>query len=201
MTQPTIGRRERKRSETRQALVTAALELFAERGFDDVTVVEIADRADMDASTFFRHFGSKDAVLFGDFDAFTANVGEIVSAESDLSVLDALFALLETRAERNAFNFDLEMLRARLIHSSPVLQTQTLAYRERLAVEIEKAIGQRTGIDIDNDARPYLAATMFVSTMEWYRRRAALTGSMEGVDAAAGEIRRILEAVWPDLSA
>jgi AcrR family transcriptional regulator len=58
--------RVRKKLKIREAIVDAALALFDERGFDEVTVADIADRAEVGRSTFFRYFTDKREVLFDD---------------------------------------------------------------------------------------------------------------------------------------
>lgn len=59
----TLSRRERKKLETRQGLLEAALALFRENGYDETTVEEITERADVAKGTFFNYFPSKDALL------------------------------------------------------------------------------------------------------------------------------------------
>jgi AcrR family transcriptional regulator len=59
----TLGRRERKAAETRVRLFRCALRLFAERGFQNVTVEDITEAADVGKGTFFNYFDSKDHVL------------------------------------------------------------------------------------------------------------------------------------------
>lgn len=63
------GRRERKKAVTRASILAAAQELFLERGFDAVSVREIADRADVSPTTVFAHFPQKEALLFPEEDA------------------------------------------------------------------------------------------------------------------------------------
>jgi len=58
--------RERKKRRAQEAIVDAAFALFAERGFADVTVTEIAERAEVGRTTFFRYFGEKREVLFAE---------------------------------------------------------------------------------------------------------------------------------------
>jgi AcrR family transcriptional regulator len=58
-----MGRRERKAAETRLRLFRSALQLFAERGFQNVTVEDITEAADVGKGTFFNYFKSKDHVL------------------------------------------------------------------------------------------------------------------------------------------
>ena len=61
---PTL--RQRHADRTRSALVCAALELFAERGFAATTIDQIAARADVAPRTFFRYFATKEAVVYHD---------------------------------------------------------------------------------------------------------------------------------------
>jgi AcrR family transcriptional regulator len=66
---PTVNLRELKRSRTRQALVDAASELFAAKGFEATTIAEIAARAEVGTRTFFSYFPTKEDVLFPSSDA------------------------------------------------------------------------------------------------------------------------------------
>ncbi|MGW7264525.1 TetR/AcrR family transcriptional regulator [Streptomyces sp. NPDC054842] len=58
------GRRERKKAATRKALADAALKLFLARGYDAVTLHEIAEAADVSTTTLLKHFPSKEALVF-----------------------------------------------------------------------------------------------------------------------------------------
>jgi AcrR family transcriptional regulator len=62
--QPPESLRERKKRLTREAIFAAARALFGERGFDDVTVAEIADAANISVKTLFTYIGSKEELLF-----------------------------------------------------------------------------------------------------------------------------------------
>jgi AcrR family transcriptional regulator len=59
-----VGRRERKKAATRQAIADAALELFLEHGFEGVSVRDVAEKADVSTTTLFAHFPSKEALVF-----------------------------------------------------------------------------------------------------------------------------------------
>jgi len=63
MMEQTLSRRERKKLETRQALLEASLDLFREKGYQATTVEEITGRADVAKGTFFNYFASKEALL------------------------------------------------------------------------------------------------------------------------------------------
>jgi AcrR family transcriptional regulator len=151
---PPIGRRERKLQQTRSSLTRSAMELFSERGFDAVTVVDIADRSDVDPSTFFRHFRSKESLLFTDMDNYVATIRPLLD-------------------ERPAD--ELENLRGELTESSAELRAQVVIHRERVAVELAQLIGERLRINSETDPRPYLAATVWIAAFDWFRHRTVST--------------------------
>jgi AcrR family transcriptional regulator len=169
--QPT-GRRGRKVQRTRSVLTRSALDLFAERGFDKVTVTDIANRADVDPSTFFRHFRSKESVLFTDMDVYVARIGGLIHQRPlDEPILDTLRAITLQFVTTEGFDNQLEDLRAELTQSSAELQAQTVVRREQVVTDLAELIGERLGIDHQNDPRPYLSATVWLAAFEWYRRR------------------------------
>lgn len=201
---PPTGRRARKRLETRQALADAAVTLFTEHGFEAVTVTDIAERADVDASTFFRHFGSKEAVLFTDWLDFTQNVGEVLDQRpAEEPLFDAMVGTLLELGSRRSPDVRMEVLRARLAHSSPVLRTQALVYRERLVDELALAIARRIGADPVQDAYPYLTATLWASALDFYRRSVifrpgAPTPPAKPYPELLADVLGILRLVWRD---
>ncbi len=199
-----VGRRERKRLETRQLLVDASLKLFAAHGFDAVTVTEIAELADVDASTFFRHFGSKEAVLFTDMIDFAERLGpNLESRPKEEPLFEAIVATLVSLGTEHPFDPDREMLRARLAVSSPALEAQSLVHRERLTLALANAVARRLDLDPVRDATPYLAATIWVATLDFYRRRAVVTtrsrtNASKAMGDVLGEVLDILRPIWPE---
>jgi AcrR family transcriptional regulator len=127
--------RDRKKARTRAAIVEAALTLFAERGFDAVTVADIADAAELGRSTFFRYFPDKRAVLFddggegvevlrADAEAFAARLAPI--GESLPAAISALRAGVIAVAERLDEAGPWFAARQRLVEAHPELSARNL---------------------------------------------------------------------------
>lgn len=93
------GLRERKKAATRQALHRAAVRLFAERGFDAVTLAEVADAADVAVTTLFSYYpGGKVALVFDrDEDRAAAILGAARGRGQDTDVIDAVRDFIASR--------------------------------------------------------------------------------------------------------
>lgn len=78
-----VGRRERKKSATRDRLRAAGFELFATRGYVATTVRDITEAADVAERTFYRHFESKEALLLDDLRRYFAAAEDLVAARPD----------------------------------------------------------------------------------------------------------------------
>src|SRR5579864_7803825 len=103
-TQP-VDRQQRRKRRTREAIQTAALELFAERGYRETTINDIAQRADVAPRTVTVHFPAKEELLF-DPEPFTLGSlsKRLASRKPQESALEALrdwMATTMTEAETN----------------------------------------------------------------------------------------------------
>jgi AcrR family transcriptional regulator len=137
---PRVGSlRDRKRRRAAETIRKAALELFGERGFDQVSVTEIAERAEVGRTTFFRYFGDKQEVLFADpeQESAAAVAGVAPPAAAIGSSLPA--ALASVRAVVTAFvghitadPADYE-LHQRLVSQHPELYARSLVKQRRYA--------------------------------------------------------------------
>ena len=133
----------------RERLERASLALFTEHGFDATTVAEIADRAGLTKSTFFRHFTDKREVLFGGQDMLAQLFGDAIrSAPASATTAECLAAALEAAAvaftpERH----DLAPQRRAVIAANSELQERELLKRARLASAMAEALRGRGADD------------------------------------------------------
>src|SRR5262249_34979473 len=86
-----LGLRERKKRETRQRIADVAMGLFMLRGFDQTTVADIAEAADVSVNTVFNYFKTKEDLFFDRQDAAVQSLGRVVASRREgESVVDAL---------------------------------------------------------------------------------------------------------------
>jgi AcrR family transcriptional regulator len=142
------GRRERKKAATRQAIADAALALFVERGFDRVTVAEVAEAADVSVATVFAHFSSKEALLFDrDADRELALTSAVRDRAPGVSLLDALRTLFTRRPPAPGPHGDLDFRRFReLVASTPGLREYMARMWGRQTDALASAIAEDLGL-------------------------------------------------------
>jgi AcrR family transcriptional regulator len=128
----------------RGRLEQAALELYAERGFEHTTVAEIARRAGLTERTFFRHYSDKREVLFGGAGGLQETlVDTVADAPGSLSPLDAVAAGLEAAADLLQQHREFALRRQAIIAANPELQERELIKLASLAAAVADALRRR----------------------------------------------------------
>jgi len=177
------GLRARKKQHTRQLIADTALQLFLERGFDAVTVAEIARYADVDTKTIFNHFSSKpDLVFYRLEEEFAAAMLEAMRGrEAGESILQAFARFVLNRQGLLDDEGATERLRAmtRMILDSRVLVAHEEQVVRRLTATLAAAIAEETGTDAP-DVLPWVVANALIGlhrSLIDYVRRETLAGT------------------------
>lgn len=166
------GRRDRKKQQTRTALIAAALRLVDERGIERVTVEEISEAADVSTRTFFNYFATKDDALIGDPLVDGSELRErLLAAPADLPLLSALMLALAPAIDQIEADRDMWRLRLRVIKNNPALLPALFARGNEAEADFVAAIAARVRVDAD-DLYPALAASVVgaafrCSMMRW----------------------------------
>ncbi|WNI27275.1 helix-turn-helix domain-containing protein [Streptomyces sp. ITFR-16] len=153
-----VGRRERKKAATRQAIADAALRLFLERGYNNVGIREIADAADVSTATLFKHFAVKEALVFDrEADLESGLLAAVRERPAGQSVPDALreHALHHRRSGPDAdprFSTFLD-----LVNSTPALRDYHQAMWLRHTAALASAIAEDDGLPADDPSCTALA--------------------------------------------
>ncbi|MGH3473050.1 MAG: TetR/AcrR family transcriptional regulator [Nocardioidaceae bacterium] len=125
-------------------LIKAAITLYAEQGYDDTTVAQIAKAAGLTKRTFFRYFSDKREVLFdGSHELQQRWIGGIEAAPRDAGPMAAVCAGLDEVAELFADRHPFARLRSRIIAANPELRERELIKLQTLAGSIETALVDR----------------------------------------------------------
>ncbi|MEV0198816.1 helix-turn-helix domain-containing protein [Nonomuraea sp. NPDC050691] len=187
-TPPVVGRRERKKAATRQAIADAALRLFLERGYDRVSIRDIAEAADVSTTTLFKHFPGKEALVFDqEEDREAGLIAAVRRRPAGQGVVDALrehvlasWLPVATHPLRTEFTA--------LVDSTPVLQEYAERMWTRHTAALSAAIADDAGVSHDDIACRALAR--FVLDIP------ALTRGLEDPRAAVEEVFDLLTHGW-----
>jgi AcrR family transcriptional regulator len=126
-------------------LVGAAVNLFADRGYQSVTVAEIAERAGLTKRMFFRHFADKREILFGGQEAHRRLFAEAIAGAPDSATpLEAIGAgMAAVAADFGEERRDFSAKRQAVIGGNPDLQERELLKRAALTAVMAEALGAR----------------------------------------------------------
>ena len=171
--------RQRKKDRTRRTIIDVGTALFAEQGYAETTLAQIADAAEIAPSTFFNYFSSKADIVFGLHDALSESAREYILERSEgrparVSVVDWISDVLP--GVEAPFTEVLRRIPA-IIDAVPELQAES---RLRLAL-LEDIFVEAFARDFDEPAgqvRSRVMAAIVLSAMEsvwetWYRQHSA----------------------------
>jgi AcrR family transcriptional regulator len=177
-----MGLRERKKEQTRQLLAETAWRLFTERGYDRVTVAEIAREAQVAEATVFNYYRTKEDLIYSRLEAFGGRLLDAIGGRAaGVSVLVAFrrFLLDAGGLLGQAASGDteaLEQLRTvnRLIAASPALLAREQQAISRSTDALADLLADETGASPD-DIRPRVAANALIGVqralLDHVRRR------------------------------
>jgi AcrR family transcriptional regulator len=163
---------------TRERLAAAALDLFEKRGYENTSVIDIAQRAELGKTTFFRHFQDKREVLFGDGTLEAILVDAITSAAATTAPLEVMARALEGvghyafTPERRAF----VARRQKVIDANPELREREALKNLALTAATIDALKRRGVSDLNARVAAELGA---LASRIAYERWSETTGDEE----------------------
>ncbi|MEM9035915.1 MAG: TetR/AcrR family transcriptional regulator [Actinomycetota bacterium] len=170
---------------TRARLERAALDLFAEHGYDEVSVTQIAAAAGVSERTFFRHFGSKlDSLMGSPHDRVSFFVETLRHQPPELSPLEAVLATIAAEDERFPPTPD-DLLRRRIINAAPSLADGVRALESVIEATFTDWLAERTGRDPADYEVAMVAAVLVASRRVTLAAWDASDGTESIVDLAA----------------
>jgi AcrR family transcriptional regulator len=176
------GLRERKKQRTRELIADTARELFLERGFDAVTVAEIARAADVDTKTVYNYFPSKPELFYHRLEEFEqVMVDAVRERERGMSILAAFGRFILDRQGALAQADASERLRTitRTIVDSPTLLAHEQQVFARVTATLAAVIAEETGAS-PSDVQPWVVANALIGlhrSLIDYVRRETLAGT------------------------
>lgn len=191
------GLTQRRMRRTRQAIADTARRLFLERGFDRVTVAEVAAAAEVAEKTVYNYFPTKVDLVF---DADDSVLEQLVAAvrgrgagQSALAAVRACLARVSSELGEGAPRAQQAAFRA-MVADSPTLQVHQRAMAARYEHALAEVLAEETGVD-PGSAEPFLVAVGLVGALRAGHHTAVRSG---GRAAATKRALDLLEAGLAD---
>lgn len=199
---------------TRRRLVDSAMTLFSERGFESTSVDDVAAHAGVGRTTFFRHFPTKEDVVFPDHDALLARVGARLATGTAATARTALEEASRLVLDHYLAEGETARQRYRLIRAVPPLRHRELASVHRYGRLFSDHLRAWLGDEDDAMLRAELTAAAVITAHNHVLRRwlrgeveepqAALTAALDlalappagppaDIDDVLAQVRRVLE--------
>jgi AcrR family transcriptional regulator len=157
-----LGLRERKKQQTRDSIARAALRLFAERGYDETTLADIANSANVAPRTIFAYFESKEDILLCEENGFLSQLkrrlDERPAGTTTVDAIREFLTSLEHPSEE-------AKLRKQVIAANPDLQMKMRGRHAQLEPMLAESIAKDLGAEPD-DIRPLLIAASMAAAFK-----------------------------------
>jgi len=161
------GLRERKKQKTRETIVNVALELFCKKGYEQTTIAEIGDAAEVSPRTIFAYFPTKEDILFSDTPVVHERWARALEGRAEgITALDALRQII---AESLVLGPS-ELLRRRIVACDQTLQRSERARMAPFEQMMVEAIAKDLSTDPD-DIRPQIVAAALIAAFSAIRHR------------------------------
>jgi len=190
------GLRERKRLSAMRTIQERALDLFDERGFDAVTIEEIAAAAEVSPSSVYRWFGTKEGLIVADeFDSMSQEaVREILDVNDPVGSLVQIVVRYESAPQQAGQTAGGPWRRVRYFFQEPSVRTAALAELDRAGSRIAPLLAGSNGMT-EAQARVVANALVFgyfAALEQWY-----LDGGDHPIATYVEEGLRPLRTIWP----
>ena len=185
-----MGLREAKKRQTREHIAAEAMRLFVTRGFDHVTVAEVADAAGVSEKTVFNYFPTKEDLFF---DEVPARLAALTDAVRERDSAASVFAALRESQSRSINRISSPEFAhfARTLEGSPALRAKELEVMSNFASTLADALHAELKID-ELDARVAANAIVGVHSNLFRRARSEALAGRSG-PGTARKLRRELE--------
>lgn len=155
-----MDQRRMRGQRNREALITAAVELFETQGYDATTVDQITAAAGVAPRTYFHHFAAKEDILFDGYADRLDEAARRFRASRSITLWGALSEASASVAEAIASQPEIFVVRAQMYASHPALRATRLRINDDWIDQMTREVARWLGTDDDSDLRPRLAATV-----------------------------------------